>query len=64
MNLDDFTASAGMRDRRYYIDNLNHGIGFNCMHFKVARGNNLGTFNFTWDISNGLSDHEFRVNIC
>ena len=58
--LDDFTPTD-TRERRYYIDNLSHGVACACVHFRVSRGNNLGTLNFIWRIPKGLSDEELLV---
>lgn len=48
--VDEYTP-ADTRNRRYYIDHIDHAISHKCILYRVAAGNNLGTHNFLWKIS-------------
>lgn len=48
--VDEYTP-ADTRNRRYYIDHIDHAISHKCILYRVAAGNNFGTHNFLWKIS-------------
>nr|XP_022306505.1 uncharacterized protein LOC111112916 isoform X2 [Crassostrea virginica] len=53
--VDEYTPQ-NTRDRRYFLDNMKHGIQHKCVHLKFSSGNNLGSHNFLWRIPNNVSD--------
>lgn len=48
--VDEYTP-ADTRNRRYYIDHIDHAISHKCILYPVASGNSLGTYNFLWKIT-------------
>jgi hypothetical protein len=53
--VDEYTPQ-NTRDRRYFLDNMKHGLTYKCVHLKFSAGNNLGSHNFLWRILVNISD--------
>lgn len=55
--VDEYTP-ADTRNRRYYIDHIDHAISHKCILYRVAAGNNFGTHNFLWKISRNQTEED------
>lgn len=58
--LDEYTPH-NTRERRYFLDNMKHGLPYTCVHLKFSAGNNLGSHNFLWKIPGGVSETDSDV---
>lgn len=58
--LDEYTPQ-NTRERRYFLDNMKHGLPYKCVHLKFSAGNNLESHNFLWKIPGGVSETDSDV---
>lgn len=54
----DEHTPADTRNRRYYIDHIDHAISHKCIRYRVAAGNSLGTHNFLWKIPRNQTEED------
>lgn len=55
--IDEYTP-GDTRQRRFYIDNIKHGLSYKCIYFRITAGNNIGSHNFLWHIPSNKSENE------